>query len=70
MDVHRPFPASEHNPLMVNGHVAWAVEFNLNTQTARALNPLTNSWCATGGFIGNGTMISSGGNPVVITGKA
>ncbi|KAJ7825707.1 glyoxal oxidase N-terminus-domain-containing protein [Mycena leptocephala] len=58
----------EHNSLTVNGHVAWAVELDLNTQQVRALNPLSNSWCATGSFIGNGTLINSGGNPVVITG--
>ncbi|KAJ7065518.1 glyoxal oxidase N-terminus-domain-containing protein [Mycena amicta] len=58
----------EHNPLTVNGHVAWAVELDLNTQAVRALNPLSNSWCATGSFLSNGTLINSGGNPVVITG--
>ncbi|KAJ6621537.1 glyoxal oxidase N-terminus-domain-containing protein [Mycena sp. CBHHK59/15] len=58
----------EHNALIVNGHVAWAVELDLNTQQIRALNPLSNSWCATGSFLGNGTLINSGGNPVVITG--
>ncbi|KAJ6471925.1 glyoxal oxidase N-terminus-domain-containing protein [Mycena sanguinolenta] len=58
----------EHNPLTVNGHVAWAVELDLNTQQVRALNPLSNSWCATGSFIGNGTLVNSGGNPIVITG--
>ncbi|KAJ7230312.1 glyoxal oxidase N-terminus-domain-containing protein [Mycena pura] len=60
----------EHNPLTVNGHVAWAVELDLNTQTVRALNPLSNSWCATGSFLGNGTLIDTGGNPVVITGAS
>ncbi|KAJ7310945.1 glyoxal oxidase N-terminus-domain-containing protein [Mycena albidolilacea] len=59
---------SEHNALTVNGHVAWAVELDLNTQQVRALNPLSNSWCATGSFVGNGTLINSGGNPIVITG--
>ncbi|TFK36000.1 glyoxal oxidase N-terminus-domain-containing protein [Crucibulum laeve] len=58
-----------HNPLTVGGHVAWSVELNLNTQTVRALNPLSNTWCATGSFLGNGTLLSSGGNPVVITGQ-
>ncbi|KAJ7857133.1 glyoxal oxidase N-terminus-domain-containing protein [Mycena olivaceomarginata] len=58
----------EHNALTVNGHVAWAVELDLNTQQVRALNPLSNSWCATGSFVGNGTLINSGGNPIVITG--
>ncbi|KAG7446827.1 uncharacterized protein BT62DRAFT_967591 [Guyanagaster necrorhizus] len=58
----------EHNPLTVNGHVAWSVEVDLSTLTVRALNPLSNSWCATGSFLGNGTLVNSGGNPVVITG--
>ncbi|KAK0192267.1 glyoxal oxidase N-terminus-domain-containing protein [Armillaria mellea] len=58
----------EHNTLTVNGHVAWAVEVDLNALTVRALNPLSNSWCATGSFLGNGTLVNSGGNPVVITG--
>jgi len=59
----------EHNPLTVAGHVAWSVELNLNTQTVRPLNPLSNTWCATGSFLGNGTLVSSGGNPIVITGN-
>ncbi|KAJ7247284.1 glyoxal oxidase N-terminus-domain-containing protein [Mycena rebaudengoi] len=58
----------EHNPLTVNGHVAWAVELDLNTQQVRALNPLSNTWCATGSFISNGTLVNSGGNPIVTTG--
>ncbi|KDR84528.1 hypothetical protein GALMADRAFT_220246 [Galerina marginata CBS 339.88] len=62
------FDKVEHNPLTVAGHVAWSVELNLNTNTVRALNPLSNTWCATGSFLGNGTLLNSGGNPVVITG--
>ncbi|KAJ7209844.1 glyoxal oxidase N-terminus-domain-containing protein [Mycena rebaudengoi] len=54
----------EHNPLNVSGHVAWAVELDLNSQTVRALNPLSNSFCATGSFLSNGTFINSGGNPI------
>ncbi|KAF9269500.1 hypothetical protein L218DRAFT_993537 [Marasmius fiardii PR-910] len=59
----------EHNPLKVNGHIAWGSEFNLETKQARPLNPLSNTWCASGSFLGNGTFISTGGNPVVITGS-
>ncbi|KAK0445993.1 glyoxal oxidase N-terminus-domain-containing protein [Desarmillaria tabescens] len=54
----------EHNPLTVDGHIAWAAEVDLNALTVRALNPLSNTWCATGSFLGNGTMVGSGGNPV------
>jgi hypothetical protein len=38
----------EHNPLVNNGHLAWAVEYDLTTNTVRALNPQSNSWCAAG----------------------
>ncbi|KAF9028800.1 copper radical oxidase [Hymenopellis radicata] len=61
----------EHNPLTVDGHVAWVSEVNLETKAIRALNPASNTWCATGSFLSNGTLVSSGGNPVqvVITGE-
>ena len=59
---------SEHNPLQTQGHVAWATELDLVSRTVRPLNPTSNTWCGTGGFLSNGTMVSSGGNPVVIAG--
>ncbi len=59
---------SEHNPLSVDGHIAWASEVNLETKAVRPLNPASNTWCATGSFLSNGTLVSSGGNPIVITG--
>ncbi|EGG12803.1 uncharacterized protein MELLADRAFT_23250, partial [Melampsora larici-populina 98AG31] len=62
----------EHNPLITDGHPAWAAIYNLETNEVRALNPTSNSFCAAGSFLGNGTMINVGGNPVVtdITGAA
>ncbi|KAF8870522.1 glyoxal oxidase N-terminus-domain-containing protein [Mucidula mucida] len=59
----------EHSPLTVDGHIAWVSEVNLDTKEVRALNPASNTWCATGSFLSNGTLVSSGGNPVVITGS-
>lgn len=47
----------EHNPLTINGHPAWAALYNLKTHKVRALNPLSNSFCAAGSFLGNGTLI-------------
>ncbi|KAJ7880842.1 glyoxal oxidase N-terminus-domain-containing protein [Mycena leptocephala] len=44
-------------------------ELNLNTHVVRPLHALSNTWCATGSFLGNGTLLSSGGNPIVITGQ-
>lgn len=35
---------------------------DLNTKDVRALNPVTNSFCATGGFLANGTLVNLGGN--------
>ncbi|KAF7367558.1 Copper radical oxidase [Mycena sanguinolenta] len=54
----------EHNALMVDDHPAWGVELDINTQEVRALNPQSNTWCATGGFLSNGTLISTGGSPI------
>ncbi|THU96596.1 hypothetical protein K435DRAFT_839024 [Dendrothele bispora CBS 962.96] len=62
------FDKVEHNPLQTNGHVAWAAELELVTKTVRPLNPTSNTWCGTGSFLSNGTMVSVGGNPVVIVG--
>lgn len=55
---------SQHNPLMVNNHSAWAAELNLNTRSVRPLNPKSNTFCATGSFMGNGTLVSTAGNPM------
>ncbi|KAF8137769.1 glyoxal oxidase N-terminus-domain-containing protein [Mycena galopus ATCC 62051] len=64
------FDKVEHNPLMTeNGEPAWTAELNLNTHDVRPLHALSNTWCATGGFLGNGTFLSTGGNPIVITGE-
>ncbi|KAF5372571.1 hypothetical protein D9758_005210 [Tetrapyrgos nigripes] len=60
------FDRVESNPLQTNGHVAWGAELNLVTRTVRPLNPTSNTWCGTGSFLSNGTMVSSGGNPVLI----
>ncbi|THV06218.1 hypothetical protein K435DRAFT_711766 [Dendrothele bispora CBS 962.96] len=62
------FDKVEHNPLQTNGHVAWASELDLISRTVRPLNPTSNTWCGAGSFLSNGTMISSGGNPIVIAG--
>lgn len=55
----------EHNPLTVNGHPAWGALYNLNTHSVKALDVKSNSFCAGGTFLSNGTLISVGGNPVV-----
>ncbi|EJU05922.1 hypothetical protein DACRYDRAFT_127562 [Dacryopinax primogenitus] len=59
------FDKVEHNPLTVNNHPAWGAVYNLETDHVRPLNVLSNSFCAGGTFLSNGTLISVGGNPVV-----
>ncbi|KAI0280502.1 glyoxal oxidase N-terminus-domain-containing protein [Russula aff. rugulosa BPL654] len=48
----------EHNPLTVNNHPAWGALFNLNTYAVKALQLESNSFCAGGSFLGNGTLIN------------
>ncbi|GAA5979735.1 hypothetical protein JCM10908_003026 [Rhodotorula pacifica] len=46
-----------------NGKPAWGAVYQISTESYRALNLETNSFCAGGGWIGNGTLVSVGGNP-------
>ncbi|KAJ7219548.1 copper radical oxidase [Mycena pura] len=55
----------EHNPLTVDGHPAWAALYNIEDHSVTALNLESNSFCAGGTFLSNGTLINVGGNPVV-----
>ncbi|KAK2466715.1 hypothetical protein APHAL10511_000973 [Amanita phalloides] len=55
----------EHNPLDITGHPAWAALYNLDTHAIIPLRMQSNSFCAGGSFLGNGTLINVGGNPVV-----
>jgi Glyoxal oxidase N-terminus len=55
----------EHNPLTIDGHPAWAALYNLITHAVKPLHMQSNSFCAGGTFLSNGTMINVGGNPVV-----
>ncbi|KIM76040.1 glyoxal oxidase [Piloderma croceum F 1598] len=58
------FDKAEHNPLTTSdGNHAWSALFNTYAHTVRALKLVTNSFCAGGGWLGNGTLIDYGGNP-------
>lgn len=46
-----------------NGKPAWGAVYRISDESYRALNLETNSFCAGGGWIGNGTLVSVGGNP-------
>lgn len=47
------------DPLQINGHSAWGALWNLETSTVRPLDVLTNSICASGALLSNGTMVSA-----------
>ncbi|KAK7451010.1 hypothetical protein VKT23_012687 [Stygiomarasmius scandens] len=51
-------------PMKVNGHDAWGGLWNLETNEAIPLDVISNSFCASGGFLSNGTMVSVGGMTV------
>lgn len=54
----------EHNLLTVNGHPAWGAVYDFTSSTVRPLDLQSNSFCAGGSFLSNGTLINVGGNPV------
>ncbi|KAF5352140.1 hypothetical protein D9758_009246 [Tetrapyrgos nigripes] len=54
------------DPLQINGHQAWGAIWNTETNNVTAIDVLTDSFCASGGFLSNGTMVSVGGQPVEI----
>ncbi|GAA6042383.1 hypothetical protein JCM8097_004487 [Rhodosporidiobolus ruineniae] len=61
------------NPLTVgsgnSSHPAWSSEFNWKTgEVIRALDIVTNSFCAGGNQLGNGSWLNVGGNNAVSTG--
>ncbi|CAK5277326.1 unnamed protein product [Mycena citricolor] len=55
----------EHNPISIDGHPAWAALYNLEDDSVTPLAMESNSFCAGGTFLSNGTLIVVGGNPVV-----
>ncbi|KAL8277617.1 hypothetical protein RQP46_010049 [Phenoliferia psychrophenolica] len=56
---------TENNPASIGGHPAWATEYDPATNTFRTMDVKTNSFCAGGNVLGNGTWINVGGNQAV-----
>ncbi|KAI0684365.1 glyoxal oxidase N-terminus-domain-containing protein [Earliella scabrosa] len=70
------FDRASDDPLQINGHSAWGALWNLETHDVTPINLITNSWCAGGALLSNGTMVSVGGdqqgydgNPVIKPGN-
>lgn len=51
------FDRASADPLQINGHSAWGALWNLETSTVAALDVVTNSFCASGALLSNGTMV-------------
>ncbi|TFK16812.1 copper radical oxidase [Coprinopsis marcescibilis] len=58
----------ENNPTQINGHPAWGSEWSVTSNNQRAMDVMTNSFCAGGNVLGNGTWINVGGNQAVTYG--
>ncbi|TFK65670.1 glyoxal oxidase precursor [Pluteus cervinus] len=56
------FDRATNDPLLVDGHTAWGALWDFETNTASPLNLVTDTFCASGGLLSNGTMVSVGGN--------
>lgn len=62
---------TENNPTIINGtygtHPAWGVEYDITTGEIRPMDVYSNTFCAGGGVLGNGTWAVFGGNQPVTT---
>ncbi|KAJ7495844.1 copper radical oxidase, partial [Mycena galericulata] len=58
----------ENNKAQIDGHPAWASEYALASNSQRAMNAVTNTFCAGGNVLGNGAWINIGGNSAVTYG--
>ncbi|PIL37644.1 hypothetical protein GSI_01338 [Ganoderma sinense ZZ0214-1] len=56
------FDRAQNDPLQIDGHPAWGGLWNLEHNNITALEVVTNSWCASGAILSNGTMASIGGD--------
>ncbi|KAJ7683556.1 glyoxal oxidase precursor [Mycena rosella] len=62
--------AGTGDPLMINGHSAWGALWDLETNQVTALDVLSDTFCASGSLLSNGTMVSVGGNFLAGTSSA
>ncbi|SCV67301.1 BQ2448_5947 [Microbotryum intermedium] len=59
---------TENNTARVNDHAAWATEYDLTNNSYRSMDVITNTFCAGGNSLANGSWINIGGNQAVTTG--
>jgi hypothetical protein len=58
----------ENNPInQKDGRVAVSVEYDIQTNKKRVLNLNTNTFCSAGAFLGNGTLVHTGGAEAIVS---
>ncbi|GJE94392.1 glyoxal oxidase and galactose oxidase domain-containing protein [Phanerochaete sordida] len=58
----------ENNAAQLDGHPAWASRYALASNKGTAMDAITNTFCAGGGVLANGSWLVVGGNQAVTTG--
>ncbi len=51
------FDRATNDPLQIKNHSAWGAIWNMETNTASPLDLVSDTFCASGGFLSNGTMV-------------
>lgn len=57
------FDRATDDPLQINNHSAWGALWDLETSTVQPLDLITNSFCASGALLSNGTMVCHPSHP-------
>ncbi|KAF7363979.1 hypothetical protein MSAN_01056500 [Mycena sanguinolenta] len=64
------YDRADGNPLLLpDGERAWAAIWNLETNTPTPVSTITDTFCAGGAFISNGTLVSVAGQPLETPGQ-
>lgn len=50
---------AQNDPLQLDGFSAWGAFWNLKTNTASPVSLVSDTFCGSGGFLSNGTMVSN-----------
>lgn len=53
----------ENNPLQIQGHPAWGAIYTISNASVRPIAMQSNSFCAGGSWLSNGTLANIGGDP-------
>jgi hypothetical protein len=56
---------AEGNAVQIDGHPAWGAVWDLNSHTATTMTVLTNTFCASGMHLPNGSYVTFGGNGAI-----